>query len=193
MSSFISLFLEKYPEVWMRFMEHMNLTTMAVFLAVLIGVPLGIAITKNKQASKLVIGIANLLQSIPCIALLAFAVPFLGIGEKPAIMMVIVYALLPIIKNTFTGISGIDQRTLEAADGIGLSQWQKLFKVELPLAMPYIMAGIRISTVAAVGNMTIAAFAGARFRLVYQYGLNWLKFEYGAFRCYSCFFVGTFD
>ena len=72
MSSFISLFLEKYPEVWMRFMEHMNLTTMAVFLAVLIGVPLGIAITKNKQASKLVIGIANLLQSIPCIALLAF-------------------------------------------------------------------------------------------------------------------------
>ena len=166
MSSFISLFLEKYPEVWMRFMEHMNLTTMAVFLAVLIGVPLGIAITKNKQASKLVIGIANLLQSIPCIALLAFAVPFLGIGEKPAIMMVIVYALLPIIKNTFTGISGIDQRTLEAADGIGLSQWQKLFKVELPLAMPYIMAGIRISTVAAVGNMTIAAFAGAG-------GLGW--------------------
>ena len=166
MSAFISLFLEKYPDVWMRFMEHMNMTTLAVFLSVAIGVPLGIAITKNKTASHVVIGIANLMQSIPCIALLAFSVPFVGIGEKPAIIMVIVYALLPIIKNTYTGIQSIDPHTMEAADGLGLSPWQQLFKVELPLAMPFIMAGIRISAVAAVGTMTIAAFAGAG-------GLGW--------------------
>ena len=86
-SSLVALFLEKYPDVWMRFMEHMNMTTMAVLLSVLIGVPLGIAITKNKNASKIVIGIANLMQSIPCVALLAFSVPFVGIGEKPAIII----------------------------------------------------------------------------------------------------------
>ena len=165
-SSLVALFLEKYPDVWMRFMEHMNMTTMAVLLSVLIGVPLGIAITKNKNASKIVIGIANLMQSIPCVALLAFSVPFVGIGEKPAIIMVIVYALLPIIKNTYTGISNIDPHMLESADGIGLSPWQKLIKVEMPMAMPFIMAGVRISTVAAIGNMTIAAFAGAG-------GLGW--------------------
>ncbi|WP_301859986.1 glycine betaine ABC transporter substrate-binding protein [uncultured Megasphaera sp.] len=166
MTSFFALLLAKYPDVWMRFMEHMNMTTMAVFLSILIGVPLGIAVTKNKSAANIVIGIANLMQSIPCIALLAFSVPFVGIGEKPAIIMVIVYALLPIIKNTYTGIMSIDPHTMEAADGIGLSPWQQLMKVELPLAMPFIMAGIRISAVAAVGTMTIAAFAGAG-------GLGW--------------------
>ena len=166
MSAFISLFLAKYPDVWMRFLEHMNMTTLAVFLSILIGVPLGIVITKNKKASQIVIGIANLMQSIPCIALLAFSVPFVGIGEKPAIIMVIVYALLPIIKNTYTGIQSIDPHTMEAAEGLGFSSWQTLWKVELPLAMPFIMAGVRISAVAAVGTMTIAAFAGAG-------GLGW--------------------
>ncbi len=166
LSSLAALFLEKYPEVWMRFMEHMNMTTMAVLLSIVIGVPLGIAISRNKSASKIIIGMANLMQSIPCIALLAFSVPFVGIGEKPAIIMVIIYALLPIIKNTYTGISNIDAHVLESADGIGLSSWQKLVKVELPMAMPFIMSGVRISTVAAIGNMTIAAFAGAG-------GLGW--------------------
>lgn len=85
LSSLAALFLEKYPEVWMRFMEHMNMTTMAVLLSIVIGVPLGIAISRNKSASKIIIGMANLMQSIPCIALLAFSVPFVGIGEKPAI------------------------------------------------------------------------------------------------------------
>lgn len=165
-NSLLELFLAKYPEVWLRFMEHMNMTTLAVLLSIVIGVPLGIAITKNKKASKIVIGIANIMQSIPCVALLAFSVPFVGIGEKPAIIMVIVYALLPIIKNTYTGISSIEPRLLEVADGMGMSSWQKLLKVEMPLAMPFIMAGVRISTVAAVGTMTIAAFAGAG-------GLGW--------------------
>ena len=92
LSSLAALFLEKYPEVWMRFMEHMNMTTMAVLLSIVIGVPLGIAISRNKSASKIIIGMANLMQSIPCIALFAFSVPFVGIGEKPAIIMVIIYA-----------------------------------------------------------------------------------------------------
>ena len=103
----------------------------------------------------MVIGIANLMQSIPSIGLLAFMVPFVGIGQKPAIIMVIIYALLPIIKNTYTGVTGIDPKLLEAARGIGLSKSQQLFKIQLPQALPYIMAGIRISAVTAVGTVTI--------------------------------------
>lgn len=166
MESLWSLFLAKAPDVGMRLLEHMNMTVLAVFLSLAVGVPLGIAIARQKRLASIVIGIANFLQSVPCIALLAFSVPLLGIGEAPAIVMVLMYALLPIIKNTYAGISHIDPHVLEAADGIGYSPRQKLWKVEIPLAMPYIMSGIRISAVAAVGNMTIAAFAGAG-------GLGW--------------------
>lgn len=166
LSSFIDLFMDKKAELLDLFLQHMNMTTMAVFISLLIGVPVGILITRNKAAAKIVIGVANIMQSIPCIALLAFSIPFVGIGEKPAILMVIVYALLPIIKNTYTGIIGIDPKTIEMAKGLGITKWKRLFKVELPIAAPFIMSGIRISAVAAVGTMTIAAFAGAG-------GLGW--------------------
>lgn len=164
--SFIALVQETYPDVWMRFIEHMNMTTLAVFLSILIGVPLGVVITKNRRLARLVIGTANIMQSLPSIALLALAIPLVGIGEKPAILMVIIYALLPIIKNTYTGLMRIDAHALEAADGIGLSTWQKLRYFEIPLAMPFVMTGVRISTVTAVGTMTVAAFAGTG-------GLGW--------------------
>ena len=166
MSNFISTFLDKKWELLGLFTEHMNMTVLAVFISLLIGVPAGILITRNKFASKLVIGIANVMQSIPCIALLAFSIPFVGIGAKPAILMVIVYALLPIIKNTYTGLMSVPPETLEVAKGLGITKWRRLFKVELPIAAPFIMSGIRISAVAAVGTMTIAAFAGAG-------GLGW--------------------
>lgn len=166
MNAFITLFLDKKLEVLRLFIDHMNMTTIAVSISLLIGVPLGIFITRNKKFADIIIGIANLMQSIPSIALLAFAVPFVGIGEKPAIVMVLIYSLLPMIKNTFTGISSIDPKVTEAAKGIGLSPLQLLTKVQLPIAMPFIMAGVRISAVAAVGTMTIAAFAGAG-------GLGW--------------------
>lgn len=166
MSSFWGLFLARRAELLELFIQHMNMTSLAVFISLLIGVPLGIIITKNSIASSIVIGIANLMQSIPAIALLAFSVPFLGIGTKPAVVMVVVYALLPIIKNTYTGIISIDPRTIEASKGIGLSRWQQLVQVQLPIAAPFIMAGIRISAVTSVGSMTIAAFAGAG-------GLGW--------------------
>ncbi len=166
MSNFFTTFMEKKWELLELFFDHLNMTTIAVIISLAIGVPVGILITRNKLAAKIVIGIANVLQSIPCIALLAFSIPFVGIGTKPAILMVIVYALLPIIKNTYTGINGIAPATLEVARGLGLTKWKRLFKVELPIAAPYIMSGIRISAVTAVGSMTIAAFAGAG-------GLGW--------------------
>lgn len=166
MSNFFTLLADKRWELLDLFVEHMNMTTIAVLISLAIGVPLGILICRNKKVSSIVIGIANVFQSIPSLALLAFAVPFVGIGTKPAIIMVIVYALLPIIKNTYTGISGIDPKMIEAARGTGLNRTQRLFKVQLPIAAPFIMAGVRISAVTAVGTMTIASFVGAG-------GLGW--------------------
>lgn len=167
MSTFFDMFMERRGELLDLFIEHMEMTAMAVLVSLIIGVVIGVAITKNQKAASIVIGIANLMQSIPSIGLLAFMVPFVGIGQKPAIIMIVIYALLPIIKNTYTGITGIDPKLLEAASGIGLSKSQQLFKIQLPQALPFIMAGIRISAVTAVGTVTIAAFAGAG-------GLGWM-------------------
>ena len=106
-------------------------------------------------------GFANLAQAIPSLALLGFLVPYMGIGAVTAVAMVVLYSLLPILKNTCTGLRNISADTLEAAKGIGMTDMQVLFKVRLPLALPVIMAGIRISSVTAVGLMTIAAYIGA--------------------------------
>ena len=141
--------------------EHIMLTTIAVGLAVLIGVPLGILISYFRKASDTVIGGANVVQAIPSMALLGLAIPLLGIGSLPAVVIVILYSLLPIIKNTFTGITSIDKDTLESAKAIGLTRVQILMKIRIPLALPIIMAGVRISSVTAVGLMTMAAFIGA--------------------------------
>jgi len=141
--------------------DHILLTTIAVALAVLIGVPLGILISYFRKISNLTLGGANLVQAIPSMALLGLAIPFLGIGSTPAVVVVILYSLLPIIKNTYTGITGIDKDILEAAKAIGLTKFQILTKIRIPLALPVIMAGVRISSVTAVGLMTMAALIGA--------------------------------
>jgi osmoprotectant transport system permease protein len=141
--------------------QHIGLTFISLFIAVLIGLPLGIFITRKKQFSGAILGIAGVLQTIPSIALLGFMIPVLGIGAKPAIAALLLYALLPIIRNTFTGIDGVDAAVKEAAVAMGMSKWQVLFKVELPLAMPVIFAGIRTATVITVGVATLASFIAA--------------------------------
>ncbi len=140
--------------------QHMTLTAGAILIAILIGVPLGIIICRVKPLRKIILGFVNLVQAVPSMALLGLLVPVLGIGSKPAIFMVVVYSLLPIVKNTYIGISGIDPVILESAKGIGLTKNQTLFKIQLPLALPIIMGGVRISAVTAVGLMTLAAFIG---------------------------------
>lgn len=148
-------------DILFRGFQHLQITLFAILIAVVIGVPLGILISYIKPFKKPVLGIANVVQAIPSIALLGFLVPFLGIGEKPAIFMVVIYSLLPIIKNTAIGLSNINAEMLEAAKGIGMTRFQVMTKVKLPLALPVIMAGIRISAVTSVGLVTIAAFIGA--------------------------------
>jgi len=141
--------------------QHIGLTFISLFIAVLIGLPLGIFITRKKQLSGTILGIAGVLQTIPSIALLGFMIPVLGIGAKPAIAALLLYALLPIIRNTYTGIEGVDAAIKEAAVAMGMNKWQVLFKVELPLAMPVIFAGIRTATVITVGVATLASYIAA--------------------------------
>lgn len=159
--NFIEYMIQSQDQILKLTLEHIELTVIAVGIAVLIGVPLGILISYVKKLNKPILGVANIVQAIPSMALLGMMIPLLGIGTLPAVFMVIVYSLLPIIKNTYTGIQNINPQTLEAAKGIGLTKFQILSKVQIPLALPVIMAGVRISAVTAVGLMTMAAFIGA--------------------------------
>ncbi|HTI09140.1 MAG TPA: ABC transporter permease/substrate-binding protein [Puia sp.] len=142
-------------------LEHIGLTFISLLIAVLIGLPLGIYITRHKKAAGFVLGAVGILQTIPSIALLGFMIPLLGIGPIPAITALFLYALLPIIRNTFTGISNVDPVVKEAAVAMGMTNIQLLFKVELILAFPVIMAGIRTATVINVGVGTLAAYIAA--------------------------------
>lgn len=170
MDKFLEQLAVRKTEILSLLIEHIELTLVAVLIAVVIGVPLGIVITKNKRVASAVIGVANLVQAIPSLAILGFLIPVIGIGSTPAITMVVLYSMLPLIKNTYTGITNINPDMLEAAKGLGMTNSQTLRLIKIPLAMPIIMTGIRISAVTAVGLMTIAAFVGAG-------GLGYLVFS----------------
>ena len=157
---FINYITENYEQIISLFLEHIELTFIAVGLSILIGVPIGILISYVKKLDKPILGLSSVIQAVPSMALLGFMIPFVGIGTIPAIIVVILYSLLPIIKNTYTGINGISETMIESAKGIGLTKSQILFKIQIPQTLPVIMAGIRISAVSAVGLMTMSAFIG---------------------------------
>ncbi|PTQ99698.1 osmoprotectant transport system permease protein [Mucilaginibacter yixingensis] len=152
---------EQSDKLLSQTLEHIGLTFISLLIAVLIGLPLGILIARRQRLSGPVLGVAGILQTIPSIALLGFMIPVLGIGPKPAIAALFIYALLPIIRNTYTGILGVDAAIAEAATAMGMSKRQRLLKVELPLAMPVILAGIRTATVINVGVATLASYIAA--------------------------------
>ncbi|MDR7075519.1 osmoprotectant transport system permease protein [Neobacillus niacini] len=170
MADFYNYLQVNYEQILNLLGQHIYLSVISVLIAVIIGIPLGILISREPKLSKPIIGTTNVIQAVPSLALLGFLIPFIGIGSAPAIVMVVLYSLLPIVKNTYTGLTNIDSDILEAAKGIGLTKSQTMKKVQLPLAFPMIMAGIRISAVTAVGLMTIAAFIGAG-------GLGYLVFS----------------
>jgi len=144
--------------------EHLWIVGISTLLAVAIGVPLGILITRKPALRKPVIAAANIIQTIPSLALFGFLLPAPWFGERAgrlAILALTLYALLPMIRNTYAGITGLDRAIVEAARGMGLTDWQLLYKVELPLAASVILAGIRIAVVISIGLATIAAAIGA--------------------------------
>ncbi|GAA0630704.1 ABC transporter permease [Halomonas beimenensis] len=149
-----------------RTIEHIALVGVAVGIATLTGVPIGIAITKNERLAKAVLYVASIIVTVPSIALFGIMIPVLsligqGIGYLPAVIAVLLYSQLPIIRNTYTAINNVDPALREAARGIGMSQNQRLRMVEIPLAVPVIMAGVRTAVVLNIGVMAIAAYIGA--------------------------------
>lgn len=157
----LSFMLQQSDKLLEQTLAHIGLTFISLLLSIIIGIPTGIWISKQKKWSSLVLGIAGIMQTIPSIALLGFMIPLLGIGAKPAIVALMLYAFLPIIRNTYTGINQVNAAVTDAAKGMGMSAYQILFKVELPLAMPVILAGIRTATVINVGVATLAAYIAA--------------------------------
>jgi len=153
--------IEQHEKLLTQVVQHLGLTFLSLFLAIIVGLPLGILIARKRKLSSPVLGFAGILQTIPSIALLGFMIPAFGIGATPAIVALLIYALLPIIRNTFTGITGVNPTVIEAAKAMGMNRKQLLFKVELPLAMPVIIAGIRTAAVINVGVATLASFVAA--------------------------------
>jgi osmoprotectant transport system permease protein len=144
--------------------EHLWLTGAAMMFATIIAVPTGIWLTRSPRWAQPVITVANVLQTIPSLAMFGFLLPLPWLGERAAriaILALTAYALLPILRNTYAGIRGIDPAITEVARALGLTDWQRLFKVELPLAASFILAGLRTATVTCVGIATIAAAVGA--------------------------------
>ena len=150
--------------------EHVYLAFTAVALACLVGIPVGLLINRSKRLANAVISVANVMQTVPSLAMFALLIPLVGIREKNAIVALFLYALLPIIKNTYIGIRSVDPSVIEAAKGMGMSRIQILYKVQMPLSVPVIMGGVRIATVTGIGVATIATLigAGGLGTLIYQ-------------------------
>lgn len=162
--NFFEFIQQNWSELFALTREHIFLVLISTLTAVLIGVPLGILISRKKSLQTPVLGIANIMQTVPSLALFGLLIPMPlvgGIGAKTAIIALAVYALLPVIRNTVTGISGVDAKVREAAVAMGMTDWQILKTVELPLALPVILTGVRVATVISVGVATIAAAVGA--------------------------------
>jgi osmoprotectant transport system permease protein len=151
-------------EVWQLTLEHLWMVGISMAIAVAIGVPVGIWLTRRRVMEKPVLGLANVIQTIPSLALFGFLLPAPWIGaraERIAVLALVLYALLPVIRNTYVGIMGVDRAVVEAGRGMGMTDRQLLLQVELPLALSVIIAGVRVATVISVGLATIAAAIGA--------------------------------
>ncbi len=157
---FIEYLLQNRSDVLRLTLEHLQLVAIAMAAATAIGVPLGVAAARNVVLRRWTLGAANVAQTIPSLALFGFLIPFTGIGARTAVVALALYALLPILRNTCVGITGVDRAVIEAARGMGMTSGQMLWQVELPLAMGVILAGVRVATVISVGIATIAAAIG---------------------------------
>ncbi|MGL5899011.1 MAG: ABC transporter permease, partial [Lactobacillaceae bacterium] len=161
MNSIFKILSERRSDLWLALLQHLQISLVSLLLAMIIAMPLAFWVTKHKKIAELLLQITSILQTIPSLALLGLLIPLVGIGTVPAVIALVVYALLPIFQNTYLGLTGIDPALEEAADAFGMSHLQKLFKVELPLAMPTIISGVRTALVLIIGTATMAALIGA--------------------------------
>lgn len=154
-------FLEEYGmDLLHKIGEHFTMSLSALILGCLIAIPLGIVASRSKKLSGVLLSISSLLQTIPSLALLAIMVPLLGVGKVPAIVALCIYSLLPILRNTVLGMEAVDKNTLDAAKGMGMTRFQQIWKVQLPLAFDVMMSGIRLSATYVIAWTSLAAYIG---------------------------------
>ncbi|MBQ0138281.1 MAG: ABC transporter permease [Kurthia sp.] len=158
---FFYYFSENGSYVFIQFMRHFLISIYGVLLAAVIGIPIGIIISKYAKLSGFIITIANIIQTIPALALLAMLMLVMGLGQTTVVVAVFLYSLLPIIKNTYTGINNINHDLIDSGKGMGMTKVQVLYMIELPLSLSVMIAGIRIALVVAIGITAIGAFIGA--------------------------------
>ncbi len=157
----LNLFVQRRELVTQALSQHLWLSFMALTVIMFLGIPLGIVISRLRKLAPLVLGFTGFLYTIPALAFFGFMIPFLGIGVRPAVVALIIYGLMPLVRNTYVGISEVDRAVIDAARGMGATNWQLLRDVEIPLALPTIVAGFRTVTVMTISITTIAAFIGA--------------------------------
>ena len=145
----------------MRFGQHLGMTLLALAIALLIALPLGILITRIKRLERPVMAVLGILYTIPSLALLVLLIPIVGLGLKNAVIVLVIYAQVILVRNIVVGLNGVEPAVVEAARGMGMNGWQRLLRVEMPLALPIILAGIRIATVTIIGIGAVAALINA--------------------------------
>lgn len=158
---FLSLAIHSYPELLNKLWQQLYLVMLSTSIATFVGVPLGMYLANKAKMSRIVLAIASVIQTIPSLALLAFLLPILGIGSKPAIVALTLYALLPILRNSVVAMQAIPESLQETSRSLGFSRWKQFYLIELPLALPMIIAGIRVAVVMNIATATLAAFIGA--------------------------------
>ncbi len=175
---FITFVGRNWPRIHWLTGEHLLISLIAVGITVAICVPLGIYLTRNERAAPYVIGLANVFQTVPSLALLGFLIFVLGIGNDNAICALFLYAMLPVLQNTYTGIRGVPKSYVQAARGMGMTDFQILMKVQFPLALPVLVAGIRVAMVWTIGTATLASAigGGGLGRLIFS-GLSSIRNE----------------
>lgn len=161
MTSIVRTFLERFPDWTKALAEHLQISLIALLIAILIGIPLASLLSKSKRWSDIVLQITGIFQTIPSLALLGLFIPLMGIGTVPAVSALVIYAIFPIIQNTITGLNGIEPSLVEAGTAFGMTKWERLKKFEIPIAMPVIMSGVRTSAVMIIGTATLASLIGA--------------------------------
>lgn len=160
-NAYVDFAIENAGQLQELLIQHIVITAQTLAIAIPIGVGLGVYITYNESASTSVLWLASIAMTLPSIALFGIMIPFLGIGSPPVIFALVLYSQLPIIRNTYTGMSGVDAAAQEAGEALGMTQMQKLRKIQLPVALPIILAGIRNAIVIVIGVAAVGAYIGA--------------------------------
>lgn len=158
MSAFIA---QHGSELLEKTWQQIYISAISLFLGIIVAVPISVILLKFPKTAKVVIALASMLQTIPALALLAIMIPFFGVGRVPAIIALFLYSLMPIMRNTYVGLTDVNPDTIDSARGLGMTKMQLILKVDIPLAMPVIMSGIRLSAIYVIAWATLASYIGA--------------------------------